>query len=400
MAAVIILPTYQMGTKCEGCNGMVVDSWFMKCSQKTCAKVYHHKCISLTTENFQDISQAEKNTWVCPECKCKMPKGDNSDTPIRGNYVMDKTFTPTSYVNKERGSHLKQGEALMIDNDFSIMIMEEIIEFRKEMKSRFEVQMQEYYQLQNRFTNTETELRELKEIVKVFQQKANKVDELEARIKVLTAKDLHLESSLVMKSGTKETAQTSEEKNLSFAKVVKQNKHTVVTNGASEKQCVATKSSGVPIIDKNTASINTENNMNSNLNRDTEKIKNDTKNEEKWTEVKRKSSRYPNSEVKRGGNTSLADIRGTERMKYLHVWRLKKDTTIESMENHVKKICGAEAQVKVESIKHKTERDYASFIIGVPESLYETISLPENWAVNIEFCEWVWFRRYTEKPKK
>lgn len=93
-------------------------------------------------------------------------------------------------------------------------------------------------------------------------------------------------------------------------------------------------------------------------------------------------------------------IQGSERKKHLHVWRLKKDTTTESLEEHVKNICGQGIAISVEKIKHKTERDYSSFIIGVPESKYDVLCQPENWAVNIEFCEGVWFRKTTNKPNK
>ncbi|CAH4037344.1 unnamed protein product [Pieris brassicae] len=53
----------------------------------------------------------------------------------------------------------------------------------------------------------------------------------------------------------------------------------------------------------------------------------------------------------------------------------------------------------IEKINHKTERDYASFIIGVPESEYNVLCQPENWPVNIECYDWVWFRRSTNSKE-
>lgn len=113
---------------------------------------------------------------------------------------------------------------------------------------------------------------------------------------------------------------------------------------------------------------------------------------EEWTVVNRKKTKYLNSEVKRGGCTRQSEISGLERKKYLHVWRLQKEVTEDNLQKHVKNIIGMNESVKVNRIKHKTERDYASFIIGVPESKYETLCNPENWAINIEYCEWIWFR--------
>lgn len=120
-----------------------------------------------------------------------------------------------------------------------------------------------------------------------------------------------------------------------------------------------------------------------------------------WTEVvKKRRSRFPNTEVKRGGSSTSVEIQGTERKKYLHVWRLKKDTTVEKLETYVTNICGEECPVKVEKIKPKTERDYSSFIIGVPESSYDKLCDPGVWPVNVEFCEWVWFRRPNNNARK
>lgn len=101
--------------------------------------------------------------------------------------------------------------------------------------------------------------------------------------------------------------------------------------------------------------------------------------------------------MKKRRNTSHSEIRGLEKKNYLHVWRLQKETTTESLEKHVKNICGNDVPVIVDQIKHKTERDYFSFIIGVAESKYDTLCLPKSWTLNIEYCEWVWFRRSTSK---
>lgn len=89
----------------------------------------------------------------------------------------------------------------------------------------------------------------------------------------------------------------------------------------------------------------------------------------------------------------LAGIQATERKKHLHVWRLSTETTVEKLISHVKGTCGSDVFVKIEKIKHKTQRDYASFIITVPESAYEKLFQPDIWPVNTEFSEWIWFRK-------
>ncbi|KAI8442393.1 hypothetical protein MSG28_005910, partial [Choristoneura fumiferana] len=83
---------------------------------------------------------------------------------------------------------------------------------------------------------------------------------------------------------------------------------------------------------------------------------------------------------------SESDDSSAERKKYLHVWRLNKDTTVENMEKFISGVCKEQGeQIKIEKIKHKLERDYASFIIGVPASSYDKLCSSEIWPVNVEY---------------
>lgn len=51
--------------------------------------------------------------------------------------------------------------------------------------------------------------------------------------------------------------------------------------------------------------------------------------------------------------------------------RSQKGATAESLEKHERNIYGEEIPIKDEIIKHNTERDDASFIIGIPKSRYD-----------------------------
>lgn len=123
-------------------------------------------------------------------------------------------------------------------------------------------------------------------------------------------------------------------------------------------------------------------------------------NEDNWTVVKKKQKRRQSKEIVRGQNTSVTHIQAIERMKHLHVWRLHPETTIESLSTYVKAVCGSEVTAKIEKVNHKTERGYASFIVGVPEKFYNQLSQPSVWPVNVELSEWIWFRRYNKHPYK
>ncbi|KAL4705118.1 hypothetical protein ACJJTC_009749 [Scirpophaga incertulas] len=61
--------------KCGGCGQFVGRSDCTRCSR--CPGSYHPNCIGLTTTKVSA-------NWLCPECKAKMPKKDNSSTPVKG----------------------------------------------------------------------------------------------------------------------------------------------------------------------------------------------------------------------------------------------------------------------------------------------------------------------------
>lgn len=377
-----------MGIKCNGCDNAIYDISYMECSQKTCTKMYHPKCLGWTTETFKTYGNEEKSKWICPECKQNIPKQDNTNTPVRGTNMLNKTFTP-GYVNTERGGHHNANDLSLMDNENKIL--EELRDFRMEMKTRLDEQTREYTLLKNRFASIETELRELKNILKVVQEKADRVDILEKKIEMLKDQKEKWDpntNATIIPNQSSAPLLTSENHASSYARITRlnQNKPVVVKDN---QQSVATKLSvegdklNMKIVNSSILPITS-----------TQQINNleVQKKEEMWTTVN-KRKRYPNSQVKKGESTNSIVIQGTERKKYLHVWRLEKNTTVENLEKHVSSIFGKDVPIKIDKIKHKTERDYASFIIGVPESKFDVLCRSENWAINIEYCEWVWFRR-------
>lgn len=368
-----------MSTKCNGCSAVIYDILYMECMQEKCKKLYHLKCLALSTKQFEEMSEDYKSNWRCPECLRDAPKGNNSDTPVRGA-VMNKTFTPsTSYVTKERGGGVMLDESRI---GMEERLLEELREFRWEVKSRFEEQSKEYESLLDKFIKTESELREMKQSMEVVLEKVNKVDKLESLLKSVLERNEFLENAMQTQKKKKETrtseakvGQSKEPAVQLFVDAVKKNQTKVV----GSQKCEATKPAATRIIneEKDSKVIIEEKTI--------------TGREEEWTVVKSKRNRYLTQEVKRGESTK-AIIEGTEKQKFLHVWRLRKDTTVEKLEQFVRDVV-KEVPIKIEKIKHKTERDYSSFIIAVPESKYDQLCQSEVWPINVEFCEWVWFRR-------
>lgn len=124
----------------------------------------------------------------------------------------------------------------------------------------------------------------------------------------------------------------------------------------------------------------------------------DNRDTNNWIEVKNSKRINP---VKRGGSNAVLKLKAVERKKLLHVWRLEKNTTEESLTEHIRNTIGNDAEIDVEKVIPKYERKYSSFKIRVTESNFEKLCVPEVWPVNVEFCEWIWFRRPTtsEQPK-
>jgi hypothetical protein len=67
---------------CSGCLKQIVNKQNLKCTQ--CKALYDIDCANVTTDRFKVMSNELKLSWSCPQCKCKEPKSDNTNTPIRG----------------------------------------------------------------------------------------------------------------------------------------------------------------------------------------------------------------------------------------------------------------------------------------------------------------------------
>lgn len=112
-----------------------------------------------------------------------------------------------------------------------------------------------------------------------------------------------------------------------------------------------------------------------------------------------KSNKKEFHPVKKGENTATLRIKAVERKKFFHVWRLVSETTEEDLLQYVREVLGSESFVKVDRIKHKSERGYASFRICVSEGNFEKLCDPDIWPRDTEYSEWIWFRDSTNKPQ-
>lgn len=351
----------------------------MECSNNMCMKRYDIKCLNIASGAFKAYTLAYKKKWVCPDCICLKPKSGNMETPVRTDTAdFNITTTPLNNVNIHRGSRA-EFSPVMMDKDVDAALLVELRQFRSDIITRLDSQAKAITQLQHQFLQTKTDLDSLVKVIKVIESRVTQTQNCKSQEPIAEA---------VTKSSP-----------TTFAEAVTQNTSpnilptNVASNQYSDKtqkvnKRVATKSARSPVQLNITDTVP--------IMYPSKNVDDGANNQTGWTTVRNKKfSRVP-KDVTVGNNTEIKTILATERKKHLHVWRLHPATTVEAMTNHVKSICGQDVVLKVEKIKHKTERDYSSFIIGVPEQMYSELNKAEVWPVKAEFKEWIWFRGYTK----
>lgn len=365
-----IMPT------CGACSSIIMDHYYMECSNGKCKKHYDIACLEVNLDVFKSYTEEYKITWVCPECVCLMPKRGNVDTPIVVRTPAAKiTFTTPSIdnINKQRGRQARFSPTMDPDS----MLLEELREFRAEIMVRMDSQAEAINSLLNQFTQTRSDLDNIIKLMRVLEEK------------VATKKTRDIITEIVDNPPSTFAEVASQKKNSNNHTKQKISK-SATTKTQKDNKGGATKAAVLPITE--TAGFTTSPATTSYEQTDVEE--GDTG--MGWTTVAKKKNNRPPKNVAVGTNKELKAIQATERKKHLHVWRLHPETTIEAIADHVKSVCGPGVQIKVNKIIHKTKRDYSSFKIEVPENCFQELNQPEIWPINTEFNEWIWFRNSTK----
>lgn len=337
-------------------------------------KRYDLKCLNITSGAFKAYTYTYKKKWVCPDCISIKPKCGNMETPVRADATdLIITATPEHNVTIQRGSQ-SQFSPIMMDSDVDTALLKELRQFRSDIIARLDSQANAITELQYQFSQTKNDLNNLVKIITVIESKVTQNNQSQ---QVVTEEAATSSPSTFAEAVTLNTTNTQQPINSA-------NKQHQAAKKQNVDKRAATKSP-VPSAKINVVSVPSE------PSEQVEEIS-----QAGWTTVRNKKLNRVPKDVSIGKNTELKAILATERKKYLHVWRLHPETTVEAMTDHVKSICGQEVITKIEKIKHKTERDYSSFIIGVSERIYNELNKAEIWPVNAEFSEWIWFRRYTK----
>lgn len=351
-----------------------------------CKLTYELLCANYTEDAYDALSPEIKLSWVCVECRSKIPKGDNSNTPVR-QYCMQDIITRDCHdisnsspdnVTVRTGRRYGQSS----DNDGmnsplqtpQLSIVKELREVQVEFEERLTLKISKLF-----FEHFHSLKIDLLERVNCL---SNRVDELQRTINGYA-------------TASKVTKKDKPSKNTTVAAKPKINdidRQTLPArreNRKQQRQNVSTPTStSTPTAKSDYASAV----------KSADPVSNNGIGE--WTEVRRRkpslSARVSLPGVLRGSAAPGATLlSAAEKRTYLHLYYVKVGTTVEQVNAHLKEICGGDV-CTVEALKARG--NYASFKLAVPPGLTDHILSPENWAVDICVKPWrQYFRNFQGK---
>ena len=87
--------------KCAACRSTIEDDNCLECT--ACSFFYHFLCVGVSPTELDTLTTNIIINWLCPECRTKKPRGDNSNTPVRPS-------TPASGGNADANVTMRRGK--------------------------------------------------------------------------------------------------------------------------------------------------------------------------------------------------------------------------------------------------------------------------------------------------
>ncbi|CAG4947183.1 unnamed protein product [Parnassius apollo] len=134
--------------QCSACHTKIKDSECMQCC--VCVAYYHCICVAISPAQLKNLSTEVKADWLCPECKNKKPRSDNSNTPVRpstpSNPKANVTLRrkgPDSLLESDAGTsfNVSRSELRVIIQEEMRVIMEECV---RDLKADLNRQLQAF----------------------------------------------------------------------------------------------------------------------------------------------------------------------------------------------------------------------------------------------------------------
>lgn len=105
-----------------------------------------------------------------------------------------------------------------------------------------------------------------------------------------------------------------------------------------------------------------------------------------WKIAQSKNRIKKSRQVLVGSSKDTNQLQSIERLKYIQAWSFRPETTEEQVTAFLKKTKESNDYFVQKRIL-KTDR-HASFIIGVPESIYNCFNSPTVWPQGVRYCDW------------
>lgn len=361
----------------------------MACSK--CKQTFDILCANYTEDKYAAFSPEFKMSWICLDCRSKIPKGDNSHTPVRQQYIQDMSIASDSadvslcsQDNVTVRTGTRYGQSTDKNDNMSDMlrtlqvsIMKELKEIQDDFDARLTKKISKLFS--EHFHSFKTD------VLERVNDLSKRMDDLERTFhecpttnnvsqKVISPKSTIVSSIPTANSKDRQkyrqpTLRKNKEKSVESQQ---QNMSAPISRSDVGSACSSANHVG------KTRSIHKPN-------------------EGEWTEVRRRLTTLPVRASLPGmlrgtaahGATSLC---AAEKKTYVHLYYVKEGTTVEQVNAHLITICGADVCL-VEALKARG--NYASFKIAIPSKLSNIILNPENWAVDI--CVKLWRQNFRNK---
>lgn len=371
---------------CFACNKKIALGELLKCTG--CKTVYHYICLNITSAKFTEQKTQLESSYRCDSCANITHRVRvTDDTPTRGCRSGGELIGKVSTKSCEETTFKENGTPSAINMVESIESITDML--KGEISARLNsIETKLIQEIKDSVATLVLENNTLREYLSVANKKCTTLEE---EIKVLKNERIvttqpNACTKLVCNYSYNQTSKEPV-KEVCNSTTTQVSRAVVKRGPASATPAPMPVASLIPTEAK--AQLSTTYAAVARNTADTAGAENIN---DKWIEVK---NRNRNNPVKKGGNTSVTLLKAVERKKYLHVWRLDKSTTEDSIKEYIKDILGNNLEFTVEMIKTKTERNYSSFKIGLPENSFEKLCNPDVWPLNVEFSEWIFFRRPT-----
>lgn len=413
---------------CGGCKSSIENERSLRCC--ICAQVYDLLCANVPIAVYSTMTTEHREKWVCLECKCKQPRGDNSNTPVRStrseagsiycdDQSMNVTIRKTQFSQNRKSTKQLYDEYLHPDETY-------LDNLRGVIQEEFKDAINE--RLANMISNVVAKQVDLI-FTKGFLKLSDQIMRLEKQLNLMTSRSVC--NSANCKQGAQKCHASNDVddcKNKSFDS----EKTTVVlsvtpvlaentsenTGKPQTKSILNAIAVSEPSLGKDASkppkrnkpaplskTLLTQEDQDTNrkmaaLDTSAERVQNQNDqsvhSQGEWIQVAKKRHNKSPKDVIRGSATSgLTQLEAAERVRYMHLYYVKVDTTEEQVLDHLKSIVNSE-EYTVECLKARG--NYSSFKLGVPSRLENCVMSSEHWPENI--CIKPWRQNFRGKSAK